>query len=122
MVADLHVIESLALRNLASNLSGAEHSALLRCAWALLLSVISLLLRRFAANSLLPGTIREGELDFAAHKQSVIRTIRKWPDLPPAVLRDWAATSGYATLLLAMNMSLDLLPAPCWPTVQKQSV
>ena len=49
--------------SLAVAASGAEREAFFRQSWAALVSVVPLLLRRVEGNTLLPGTIREEELD-----------------------------------------------------------
>ena len=122
VVASLRMTESQALCNLAFQASGAEQEKYYRRAWALLVSLIAVLLRRLAADTLLPGTVREEELDFAAHQQSVIRTTRHVSVLPPAVLRAAVSTSGYETLVMSMSMSLDLLPLQYLPAADKRSV
>ena len=94
VVADLRYNESESLNNLAMRASGAESEALDRRAWAALLSVIPLLLRRLANDTLLPGTIREEELDYEAHMTAVIKQTLNEPDSPPAELRASASTIG----------------------------
>ena len=87
------------------------------------LSVINLLLRRIADNTVLPGTIREEELDYAAHAQAALFKATTDPLPSSAVLRAWASTLGYEALLSAMHRSLDLLLyLPYWPAVQKRMV
>ena len=66
VVAKLRIVESQALNSLASEASGAEQATLVRRAWAVL-SVLPLLLRRVEAKTLLPGTVREEELDYHAY-------------------------------------------------------
>ena len=109
VVADLRISESVALNNLAAEASGAEQVALARKSWTALLSLVALLLRRIEANTLLPGTIREDEVDYGAHALAAIQKARTEPAPPPALLRDWASSMGYNTLLNAMVMSLNLL-------------
>ena len=70
VVAHLRMGESNSLTSLAADASGAEAEALIRRSWATLLSVVPLLLRRVEANTLLPGTIRQEELDYDAHVQA----------------------------------------------------
>ena len=87
------------------------------------MSIIPLLLRRLEAETLLPGTIREEELDYEAHAQAAAGEVHQnQPVLSPAVLRTVASTMGYSTLLLAMYRSLDLLREPLWPAAQTRSV
>ena len=69
VVADQQIGESESLHNLALLANGAEQEALHRQAWALLFLVVALLLRRLAANTLLPGTIREEELEYIIYEQ-----------------------------------------------------
>ena len=86
------------------------------------MSLINLLLRRLADNTLLPGTIREEEIDYAAHVQAAAKKARNDPVPLPAILRVWASNVGYITLLDAMSRSLDLLRYRFWPAVQKRMV
>ena len=120
VVSDLRYSECCSLNNLASEASGAEKKALLHKSWAVLLSLI--LQRRLADNTLLPGTIREVELDYEAHAQAAALKARNDPVPPPFVLRTLASTMGYNTLLSAMFRSLGLLQHPLWATVQKTMV
>ena len=122
VVASLRFSESVSYSNLAYAVSGTESEALLRRSWAVLLSVVNLLQRRLAANTLLPGTIREEELDYAAHAQAATFKATNEPVPSQAKLRSWASTMGYDTLLHAMFRGLDLLTHPLWPTVQKRMV
>ena len=122
VVAELRMGESRALNSLAIRASGAEEEALLRRSWAVLLLVINLLLRRLAENTLLPGTIREEELDYDTHSQGASFKAENMPVASPVVLRALASTVGYVTLLQAMVRSLDLLRAPYWPPAQKRLV
>ena len=122
VVADVRIGESQALLNLSMEASGAEHSALARQAWDVLVSVVQLLLRRVEANTLLPGTLREDELDYYAHVQAGLSKAQNKPVPPPAVLRVAVSAMGYNTLLDAMVRSLDLLPLPLWPATQKKIV
>ena len=120
MVARLRYFESLSLFSLACEASGAESEALTRRSWAVLLSLINLLQRRLADNTLLPGTLRKEELDYEAHSKAAVVKATNEPVPPPEVLHAWASTLGYNTLLNAMYRSLDLLTYPLWPTVQKR--
>ena len=122
VVASLWMNERMALSGLACEAGGAEKEALLRKMWAALVSVVNLLLRRLEANTLLPGTIRDEELDYEAHVQAAAFKAKNEPVPPHAVLRAVASTVGYFTLLQAMHGSLDLLKAPNWPTVQTRMV
>ena len=122
VVASLRYSECCSLNNLAREASGAERESLLLRSWAVLLSVVNLLQRRTASNTLLPGTIREEELDFESYERAAIKEARDEPVTPPDELRAWASMMGYSTLLSAMYRSLDLLTAPYWPAVQKRMV
>ena len=122
VVADLRYGEYGSLTNLFMIASGAEKKALERRSWALLLSLIDLLQRRLAADTLLPGTIREEELDYEVHSQASAYKAQNIPLPHPDELRALASTLGYNTLLSAMFGSLNELPAPYWPTVQKRMV
>ena len=120
VVSDLRYSECCSLNNLASEASGAEKKALLHKSWAVLLSLI--LQRRLADNTLLPGTIREVELDYEAHAQAAALKARNDPVPPPFVLRTLASTMGYNTLLMAIFCSLKLLPVQFWTAAQKRRV
>ena len=122
VVASLRTSESQSLASRGLRASGAEKEALLRCSWdVLVVSVIPLLLRRLKANTLLPGTIREEELNYEVHALTAVENATDNPVPPPEMLRDWASTMGYNTLIFAMYRSLDALRA-YWPTVQKRMV
>ena len=122
VVAKLRMSGSEHLTSIASQATGAENEAYARQAWALLLSAIPILLRRLESNALLPVTIREEELDYETHVQAAILKAKKERGQPPALLRAWASTFGYETLLDAMYRSLDFLPSLWWPATQKRSV
>ena len=122
VVACLRMGESHSLTNLAEEASGAEKVALLLRCWDVLLSVIQLLLRRVEANTLLPGTVREEELDYFAYVQAAVKKAKNKPVPPPAALRAAVSASGFTTLVLAVSRSLDLLPLPLWPAAQKRMV
>ena len=122
VVADLRMNESAALTTLAAEASGAEQEAFIRRGWAALLSVIPLLLRRIEASTLLPGTIREEEVDYTAYMQAATRKAVNKPVASPAELRTAVSAMGYNTLMYAMDRSLDLLALPFWPAAQKKMV
>ena len=115
----------------AGNASGAEHEALLRRSWALLLLAIPILLCRLDANTLLPGTIWEEELDYAADMQAVatrvytqamVRKAKNEPILPPARLRVVVSALGYSLLSCATSLSLSSLTRQFGTAAQRQSV
>ena len=122
VVAHLRVRESEALAGLCLAASGAECEVLLRRCWAVLLSLIPLLLRRLEADTLLLGTIPEEDLDYEAHGQATLKNARSMPVPSPAQLQTLASAMGYTTLMLAMYRSLDLLVHPLWPAAQKRTV
>ena len=71
VVAELRVSEATHTRCLAfATTSFSERMALLRRAWAILLPVHALLLRRLADNTLLPGTNKELEAAYYARLQA----------------------------------------------------
>ena len=109
VVAHLRTAENFSLISLAAEASGAECEELHLRSWGVLVSLIPLLLRRVEASTLLSGTMKEEELDFAAHTLAVLKKAKNKPALSPAVLRVVASTIGYNTLLAAMYRSLDLL-------------
>ena len=122
VVAHLRRGEGVALFNMSCEANGAEEVALFKRSWGVLLSLIPLLLRRLEANTLLPGTITEVEMDFEIHMKAAMMKAMNEPVPPPAVLRAWASTMGYNTLLSAMLMSLEVLQLPLWPATQRRSV
>ena len=122
VVANLRMDESHGLTDLALEATGVERDVLLRRSWAVLLTLIPLLKRRLEANTLLPGTMREEELDFTAHLQAAIKKAKNLPALSPAGLRAMASAMGYNTLIDALIRGLDMLPLPLWPATQKRGV
>ena len=122
VVARLRMDGSMSLTGVACHASGAESEAFMRQSWALLLSAIPILLRRLESDTLLPGIIREEELDFAVHEKTEIFEAKNEPVPPPSVIRAFASTIGYGILLDAMYRGLELLPFPWWPAAQKRSV
>ena len=123
VVAHLRVCESDNVAALASESSHAEEGARLRRrAWDVLLSVIRLLMRRLKAGTLLPGTIREVEIDFFAHEQAAARRAQRLPAPPSDVLRALVSPSEYNTLLLAMHRSHDSLIRPVWEQHERMKV
>ena len=122
VVADLHTSGCTNLACLAGNTSGAETEAFLRRSWALLLSVIRILLRRLDANTLLAGTIREEELQYKAHVQAVARKATNEQVLPPSSLRKAVAAFGYDLLLCAVFRSINYLMLPFFAAAQRRSV
>ena len=114
-------IEGQSISNLATEASGEEQELLDRRSWAVLVSVLPHLLRRLENNTLLPGSIREEELDYFAYLQAAIRKAQNLP-VPSSGLRALASTVGYSTLLHAMYRSLDMLPLPWWLATQKRTV
>ena len=122
VVADLHMSESASLASLAYKASGTEREGLLIRSWGVLVSVVDLLSRRLEANTLLPGTIREEELDYEVHAAAAAMKATNDPPPAPTVLRAQASTLGYDTLMFAMSRSLHSLRQPLWPTVQKRMV
>ena len=88
----------------------------------MLVSVLPLLLRRVESNTVLPGTMKEEELDYYAYEQAAVKKAKNEPVPSPTGLRVLASAMGYNTLLLAMSGSLDLLALPLWPAAQKRMV
>ena len=119
VVKSLRVGECHSLLSRTVEASRVEQEALFRRAWAALVSLLPLLLRRIEASTLLPGTIREEELDYEDHAQATLTKAKNKPDPSPSGLRAVASTMGYTTLLTAIVNSLTLLRLPLWPAVQK---
>ena len=122
VVASLRMDESQSLTCLALEASGVEQATFFQQSWAALLSALPLLLRRIAANTLLPGTVREEELDYEAHVQAAIRKAMNKPVASPAGLRAAASTLGYNILLHAISTSVGLLLLQFLPAMQKRLV
>ena len=117
--------ESKAIVSLLSTASGEEQLALVRRSWSALLSVVTLLKRRLATNTLLPGTVRKEESDYAAHVQLATRTAMNEPVPPPFVLVLMASALGYDVLLDALFRSLHFLTTDLlslWPVAQRRVV
>ena len=122
VVASLRMDGNQSLNSIAIRAIGAEGETYAHQSWALLLSAIPILQRRLESNTLLPGTIREEEMAYNAHEQAVCLKAKNKPVPSPAVLRAWASTMGYNTLLDVMFRGLDFLPCPWWPAAQRRSV
>ena len=122
VVASLRYGESESLVGLSLAASSAEKEPLLRRSFAVLVSLIPLLLRRLEADTLLPGTLREEELDYDTHEQAAVKKAGNEPVSSLAELRALASTMGYTTLLLALSRSLDLLRHSLWLAAQKRMV
>ena len=110
VVAHLRFREADALRNLAhASTSFSEQEVLLRRAWAILVPVHALLLRRLADNMLLPGTIKEEEVMYGARTEAFLCKAMDQPDHTGAFLQSVGVVFGYATLLDAVYVTLALL-------------
>lgn len=129
VVAEARITESEALNNMdiaaRGTASGADQDALVR-SWSALLSVVALLQRRLAANTLLPGTVRKTEVEYYVHVQAATHAARNKPLPPPAVVQRLASTIGYGVLLLdALYRSLNFLSLSfrsSWPDAQRRIV
>ena len=110
VVAELRVGKVVSLRSMAhASTSSSEQEALRRRAWAILVPVHALLLRRLANNTLLPGTIKEEEVTFYARLQAFAYKAKNEPVLSEAVLQGFGVVLGYETLLYAVVLTLALL-------------
>ena len=85
VVAHLRMSESRSLNKLAAEASGAEAEAPCRRSCSVLLSLLPLLLRRIEANTLLPGAVREEELDYTAHVQASLAKAKNEPVPSPMI-------------------------------------
>ena len=124
VVADLRMAESHALVGLTIAASGAEKAALRCRSWSALLSVIALLQRRLASDTLLFGTVRKEESDYYAHAQASIFAAKNKPVPSPADLKNFGPTIGYSVLLSALYRSLSFLKSfqSWWPDAQRKIV
>ena len=111
VVADLRVSEATVLRNMAdTSTSSSEQEELLRRAWAILVPVHALLLRRLADITLLPGTIKEEEVTYFARVLAFTwKAIDKPVPSDDAVLQGFGVVLGYTTLMDAVSNTLALL-------------
>ena len=110
VVADLRESEAGSLRNLANaSTSSSEDVELRRRAWAILVPVRALLLRRLAYNTLLPGTIREEEVTHYAHTLAFTWKAKDEPVPSEAALQGFGVVLGYTALLSAVFQTLNLL-------------
>ena len=110
VVADQRLLEAASLRELAlASTSSSEQEALRRRAWAILVPVQALLLRRLTDNTLLPGTIKEEEVTYYARTQ--VFTWKAKDDSVPsqAALQALGGALEYKTLLDAVFDMLNLL-------------
>ena len=81
----------------------------MRRAWATLVPVHALLLRRLADNTLLPGTIKEEEVTYFARSQAFGRKAMDKPVPSEAALQRLGAVLGYETLSFSVFHVLNLL-------------
>ena len=110
MVAHLRVGEGGSLRGMAlASTSYLEKEALLRRAWAILVPVHALLLRRLADNTLLPGTNTKEEVAYFARSQTFVWKAQDKPVPSEAALQRLGVLLGYTTLLDAVCDTLALL-------------
>ena len=110
VVAHLRLSEATSLRNLASTSTSApEQEALLRRAWAILVPVHALFLRRIADNTLMPGTNTEAEVTYLAHSEAFGLKAMDKPVPSKAVLRGFGVVLGYSALMKAVDLTLALL-------------
>ena len=110
VVAHLRVNEAISLRGMANaSTSSSEQDALSNRAWAILVPVHALLLRRLADNTLLPGTIKEEEVTYDARSQAFMLKAKNKPIPSEAFLQGLGVTRGYETLLDALHETLCLL-------------
>ena len=113
VVAHLRVNEASSLREAArASTSFSEKEALYRRTWAILLRVHTLLLRRLADNTLLPGTNKEEEVTFFVRSKAFVCNDKGMPAPSGAVLQLAGALLGYDTLLNTVFHTLALLEDP----------
>lgn len=124
-MASLRMSESDALAKISETASDAERHALLRRSFSAALSVFAILQRRLTANTLLPGTVRKEELDYAVHILAVVLAAQNKPVPSPAVLQTTASAIGYSVLLRALyNSLLFSSSALCllWPVAERKTM
>ena len=101
--------------------SYAEEEAFDKRAWALLHPLHALLLRRVAANTLLPGTMRQEESEFGAYMFASAYAATNKPVPSNAELQAVGQLMGYDVLLEASITTLDLLGSRRWSRAQEAS-
>ena len=110
VVADMRVNEARSLRCLAyASAPSSEREALWRRAWAILVPVHTLLLRRLTDGTLLPGTSKEEETTYHARSQAFAYKAQDKPVPSEAALRGLGVVLGYKSLLDAVSNTLLLL-------------
>ena len=114
--------EVTALINQSNRAAEAERGGLLRRAWALLLSVHPILLRRFTSNTLFPTTLRREESDFYVYTMDAAYTAQNKPKPSSESLQEAGQGFGYLNLIDTLTSSLLLLPVQRWPAAQIASV
>ena len=87
----------------SASVSSSEQEGLLRRAWATLVPVRALLLRRLADNTLLPGTNKEEEVMYFTRSQAIVRKARECLSPPKRTYKAWA-----------MCLDTKLVCAPCF--------
>lgn len=97
------------LHLLAAAAAGAEQDALLRRFAAVLRPVVTLVQQRLEINTLLPGTVREEELDFDARVQAMNANLRSVPVPNEVDLRRMASVFGYKLLLRVATRCIGML-------------
>ena len=110
VVAHLRMSEATSQRGMArASTSSSEQETLRRRAWAILVPIHALLLRRLADNTLLPGTNTEEEVTYYARLQAFGYKAEDKPVPSEAVLQGMGTVLGYETLLDAVFNTLALL-------------
>ena len=110
IVAELRVSEASTLRHVAvASTSISEQASLCTRAWAILLPVHALLLRRLADNTLLPGTIGVEEGTYQTRSQGFALKASDKPLPPEAVLRRHSDAVGYDTLMITASLTMTML-------------
>ena len=109
VLAHLRMQESMALASLAMEARGAEQNVLCRRSWGALLSVIAILQRRLADDTLLPGSVRNDETDYYAYQLAATAAAKELPVPSSPALKKMASYLGYSVLLDALYRSLNFL-------------
>ena len=125
VVAHMRMVESHTLNSLARVACVAERDALVRRSCSALLSVVVLLRRRLATDTLLPCTVRKEEADYFAHNLAATLAAKNKRAPPTAVLQMSGSAIGYSVLIDALCRSVDYLNTsfrPFWSAGQRQIV
>lgn len=109
---------------LANASAGDDEKSLRYRAWALQLQVNALLLRRAAANTLLPGTVSREEVEYRARVNDILCKAKGKPAPPESKQQKFGERVGISALVHALNNTLNLLgksKRQRWPAAEAET-